>query len=505
MAIAITRQDEFDFCLRRDLVGFTEFMLEVIAPNAFQSFVPNWHHRAVGNALMRVWSGECRRLIILAPPRSLKSIMTSVVFPAWCLGHDPARKFLCASHSLDLVGKHSRDFGLVIRSPPFRRIFPRFALASDREAQNEIVTTMRGGRFATSPGGSVTGRGGDFWIIDDPHKAMEIYSEELRSQPHRWLLDTGYSRLDDKATGAIVLVMQRLHPDDMAGRLIQAGGWEVLELPAYTDRDRLYDMGPGGLHTFRAGHYLQPEREGPDVLDQIRRDMGTALFNAQYLQAPEDMSGGLVKLSYLKFYDDALTVAPDDYVLQSWDIAVSEEPTADWSVCTTWIRRQGVLYLLDVWRARQGMPELIASAKHLARQWSVDEILIESDGVGLPFRQNLISDLQPDRDRHRDPRAEARLSPRSHRGDRWDPRDILIRGHRVSGSKADRLVACLPHIEQGRVRFPNAASWRETYLREVLTFSEVGNGHDDQVDSTSAAIQRLLTRPGAPTLSVRVS
>ena len=97
MAIAITRQDEFDFCLRRDLVGFTEFMLEVIAPNAFQSFVPNWHHRAVGNALMRVWSGECRRLIILAPPRSLKSIMTSVVFPAWCLGHDPARKFLCAS------------------------------------------------------------------------------------------------------------------------------------------------------------------------------------------------------------------------------------------------------------------------------------------------------------------------------------------------------------------------------------------------------------------------
>jgi predicted phage terminase large subunit-like protein len=504
MALAVTKQDEFDFFLRRDFVGFAEFMLEVIAPNAFQSFVPSWHHHAISNALMRVWWGECRRLIIVAPPRSLKSVMTSVAFPAWCLGHDPAQKFLCASHSLDLVGKHSRDFGLVIRSPAFRRIFPHFALAADREAQNEIVTTMRGGRFATSPGGSVTGRGGDFWIIDDPHKADEIYSEELRGKPHRWFLDTALSRLDDKSKGAIVLVMQRLHPEDMAGRLIQAGGWEVLELPAYTDRDRVYDLGAGREHTFRAGEYLQPEREGRAALDQIRREMGTPLFNAQYLQAPEEMSGGLVKFDYLHFYDEPLAVAPDDYVLQSWDIAVSEEPTADWSVCTTWIRRRGILYLLDVWRARQGLPELIASAKRLARQWSVDEILIETDGVGLPFRQSLVAGLQPDASRRRDTRAEARLSPRAMRGEGWDPNDVLIRGERAVRSKADRLVACLPHIEAGRVRLPTSASWREVYLRELLTFSEAGNGHDDQVDSTSAAIQRLITRPGAPTISLRV-
>lgn len=504
MAVSITRQDEYDYFLRRDLVGFTEFMLEVIAPNAFQSFVPSWHHRATANALMRVWKGECRRLIIVAPPRSLKSIMTSVVFPAWCLGHDPARKFLCASHSLDLVGKHSRDFGLVVRSQPYLRIFPRFRLASDREAQNEIVTTMRGGRFATSPGGSVTGRGGDIWIIDDPHKADEIYSEELRGRPHRWFLDTALSRLDDKATGSIILVMQRLHPDDMAGRLMQAGGWEVLELPAYTDRDRVYDLGGGQLHIFRAGEYLQPEREGAAALDQIRREMGTALFNAQYLQSPDDMSGGLVKFAYLHFYEGALTVAPDDYVLQSWDVAVSEEPTADWSVCTTWIRRRGVVYLLDVWRARQGMPELLASAKRLARLWSVDEILIETDGVGLPFRQSLVSGLQPHRDRHRDPRAEARLSPRAHRGEGWDAHDVLIRGQRVVGSKADRLVSCLPQIEEGRVSFPSSAPWRGVYLRELLTFSEASGGFDDQVDSTSAAIQRLLTRPGAPLINLRV-
>lgn len=504
MKTSITGLDELDFFVRRDLAGFTELMLQVIAPNAYQSFVPNWHHRAVAAALMKVWRGECRRLIIVAPPRTLKSIMTSVAFPAWCLGHDPARKFLCASHSLDLVGKHSRDFGLLIRSPVYHRIFPRLCLAADREAQNEIVTTLRGGRFATSPGGSVTGRGGDFWIIDDPHKADEIYSEELRGRPHRWFLDTALSRLDDKTKGAIVLVMQRLHPDDMAGRLIMAGGWEVLELPAYTDRDRVYDLGNSFTHTYRAGEYLQPEREGRDALDQIRREMGVGLFNAQYLQSPQDMSGGLVKFEYLHFYDDHLVIQPDDYVLQSWDVAVSEEPTADWSVCTIWIRRRGVTYLLDVWRQRQGLPELVASAKRLARQWSVDEILVETDGVGLPFRQSLVSSLQSHHDRHRDIRAEARLSPRAERGDRWDPNDVLIRGKRVTGSKADRLVGCLGQIEAGRVRFPKAAPWKETYLRELLTFSETSGGHDDQVDSTSAAILRLATPPGAPIISLRV-
>lgn len=505
MTLAITEQDELDCLARQDFAGFNEMMLRTVAPAAFEAFRPNWHHLAMAEALMKVWRGECRRLIIVAPPRSLKSLTVSVAFPAWCLGKNPTVRFLCASHSLDLVGKHSRDFGLICRSPPYQRIFPGFRLASDREAQNDIVTQQRGGRYAASPGGSLTGRGGQFWIIDDPHKADEIYSEELRSRPHRWFLDTALTRLDDKATGAIILVMQRLHPDDMAGRLIQAGGWELLELPAYTDRDRVYDLGHGWTHTFRAGEYLQPDREGPEALDQVRREMGTALFNAQYLQAPEAMSGGLVKYEYLQFYDGPLVVAPDDYVLQSWDIAVSEEPTADWSVCTTWINRRGVLYLIDVWRARQGLPELIVTAKRLARQFSVDEILIETDGVGLPFRQSLIVDLQPRGDRRRNvERPETRNSPRAHRGDRWDAADILIKGERAGNSKATRLIACTPHLQSGRVRFPREAPWREAYLRELLNFTETGGGFDDQVDSTSAAINRLLQRRGAPIVNVQV-
>lgn len=499
----ITPHDELSCLARRDFAGFNELMLRMVAPNAFENFIPSWHHRVLAHALMRVWQGECRRLIIVAPPRSLKSITTSVAFPAWCLGQDPARRFLCASHSLDLVGKHSRDFGLVVRSPLYRQIFPKFRLASDREAQNDIVTTLRGGRFATSPGGSLTGRGGDWWIIDDPHKADDIYSSELRGRPHRWFLDTAITRLDDKASGAIVLVMQRLHPDDMAGRLIQAGGWEVLELPAFTDRDRVYDLGNGLTHTFRAGEYLQPEREGPEVLDQLRRDMGLGPYNAQYLQNPENMAGGLVKYEYLHFYEGELSIQPDDYVLQSWDIAVSDQQTADWSVCSTWIRRGGVVYLVDVWRARQGLPELIMSAERLAREYSVDEVLIETDGVGLPFYQALVAKLQSSRGRRRDVRAEARLSPRAYRGDLWDPQDIMIRGRRAGSSKAARLVGCTPHLQSGKVRFPNRASWWDCYLKEMLNFTEDGGGFDDQVDSTSAAILRLMTRPRAPIIHLQ--
>lgn len=501
--VEITPHDELHYFARRDFAGFNELMLRVVAPNAFQNLIPAWHHRVLAHALMRVWRGGCRRLIIVAPPRSLKSITTSVAFPAFCLGHDPGRRFLCASHSLDLVGKHSRDFGLIVRSPLYRQLFPRFRLASDREAQNDIVTTLRGGRYATSPGGSLTGRGGDWWIIDDPHKADDVYSAELRGRPHRWFLDTAVTRLDDKATGAIVLVMQRLHPDDMAGRLIQAGGWEVLELPAFTDRDRVYDLGNELTHTYRAGEYLQPEREGAEVLDQIRRDMGLGPYNAQYLQNPDAMTGGLVKYEYLHFYDGQVSVRPDDYVLQSWDVAVSDQQTADWSVCSTWIKRAGLLYLIDVWRARQGLPELIASAKRLARKFSVDEVLIETDGVGLPFYQSLVAELQPRRDRRRDVRAEARLSPRAYRGDDWDAQDIMIRRHRVGASKATRLVWCTPHLQSGKVRFPRTAPWWDTYLRELLNFTEDGGGFDDQVDSTSAAIQRLLTRPGAPIVHIQ--
>ena len=503
--LLITDQDELDFCIRRDLLGFTEFMLKIVAPNAFENFTPSWHHAAIAHALTRVWKGECLRLIIVAPPRSLKSIMTSVAFPAWGLGNDPSRRFMCASHGLDLVGKHSRDFGLIIRCPDFYRLFPRFRLASDREAQNDIVTTLRGCRFATSPGGSLTGRGGDFWIIDDPHKADEIYSAELRGRPHRWFLDTAYTRLDNKATGAIVLVMQRLHPEDLAGQLIRASGWEVLELPAYTDRDRVYDLGGGLTHLYRAGEYLQPEREGPAVLAQVRATMGPALYNAQYLQSPEDMANGIVKHEYLHFYDGPIAIEPDDYVLQSWDVAVSEEPTADWSVCTTWIKRAGVAYLLDVWRGRQGLPELLLTARRLAREMSVDEILIETDGVGLPFRQTLMAQMQPRGGRNRDLRAEQRLAPRAHRGDLWDPRDILIKSLRVGATKATRLVTCTPHLQNGGVRFPASAPWKDAYMRELLAFTELGGGFDDQVDSTSAAILRLLSRQGPPVVNVNIS
>lgn len=505
MSVRVTLQDELDFLARRDLLGFVELMLEVVAPSAYETFTPNWHHRALVHALMRVRRGECKRLIIVAPPRSLKSIITTVAFPAWWLGQDPTRKFLCASHGLDLVGKHSRDFGLTIRYPAYARLFPRFRLASDREAQNEIVTTQRGGRFATSPGGSLTGRGGHCWIIDDPHKADEIYSDELRNRPHRWFLDTAISRLDDKTEGAIILVMQRLHPDDMAGRLIQAGGWEVLEFPAYTDCDRTYDLGGGETHVFRAGEYLQPEREGRETLDHLRREMGTALFNAQYLQSPEDMTGGLVKVDWIKLYDGVLEVRPDDYVLQSWDVAVSEELTADWSVCTTWIRRGGAAYLINVWRGRQGLPDLLVTAEHLARQQSCDEILIETDGVGLPFYQSLRQRLHPGGMHRRDMRAETRLQPRAYRGPEWDPNDVLIRGQRAGTGKVARLIACTPPFEAGKVLFPREAPWRSDYMRELLTFSENGGGHDDQVDSTSAAIQRLMSRPGAPTISVTVT
>ncbi|MDB5440800.1 MAG: hypothetical protein JWM33_3227 [Caulobacteraceae bacterium] len=496
--------EDYHALLRHSFSGFAEAMLQYTAPAAFETFQHNWHIEAIGHALTRVANGELRRLIILAPPRSLKSHMASVAFPAWLLGRDPSKRILCASHSLDLATKLSRDFRQVVQSPLYRQLYPGFRIGADRDAVNEIVTTRRGARYSTSIGGPAVGRGGDIWILDDLHKPDEVYSEELREKPYRWFRDTALTRLDDKATGAIVLVMQRLHPEDIAARLIAAGSWEVLCLPAIASQDIEVQVSARRRHTFRAGDYLQPLREGAQVLDEQRRAQGTLLFNAQYQQAPEDMSGGVVRPHWIQRYEAPLTPRRGDYVLQSWDVAVSEEQTADYSVCTTWVRRGQHSYLVDVWRHRRDLPDLARTAIANAETWSANEVVVEADGVGLPFYQLLSESVRRARGGATHRRSLRPLSQRPVRDEPWSlaELEVLRRSHRTD--KVERLVACTPQIETGEVRFPTSAPWLEVYMRELLTFNGK-SGHDDQVDSTSQALERLKTLTHGRTIRVAVT
>ena len=208
---------------RDDFYSFVQASLPVVSPGA--SFSPNWHIEAMAFALSRVLNGEIKRLIITVPPRSLKSICASVAFPAYVLGHDPTRRIICVSYARGLARKHANDCRALMRSPLYRRLFPKTGISGAKDTELEFATTLGGNRLATSVGGTLTGRGGNIIVIDDPMKPQDAHSEAARESTKQWYSNTLLSRLDDKTKDAIVVVMQRLHLDDLVGHLLEQEGW----------------------------------------------------------------------------------------------------------------------------------------------------------------------------------------------------------------------------------------------------------------------------------------
>ena len=182
-----------------DLAPFTALAFSAVAPGA--TYLPNWHIRAIAYALERVARGECKRLIITMPPRSLKSVTASVAFPAWLLGRDPTKKVICVSYAQNLAVNLANNFRNVVDSPWYRAMFPAFKVSARKNTENELQTTLGGGRLATSTGGQLTGRGGDIIIIDDPLKADEAHSETARTKCAEWVRTTLMSRFDNPSRG----------------------------------------------------------------------------------------------------------------------------------------------------------------------------------------------------------------------------------------------------------------------------------------------------------------
>jgi hypothetical protein len=214
--------------LRSDLRYFVWKCFQTILPGT--PYQPNWHIEAIVHQLMRVQAGEVSRLLINQPPRSLKSICVSVAYVAWLLGHDPTRRIIVVSYANEFAAELHRQFRMIIDAAWYRALFPTMGPARDTGA--ELVTTAGGSRYATSIGGTLTGRGADLIIVDDPLKAEEAMSEPARKRAIDWYAGTLVSRLNDKRNGPIVVVMQRLHENDLAGHLLEQGGWEHLDLPA---------------------------------------------------------------------------------------------------------------------------------------------------------------------------------------------------------------------------------------------------------------------------------
>jgi predicted phage terminase large subunit-like protein len=450
--------DEYAALLRRNLYAFIARTFYELNPET--EFKPNWHIEVIAAELEACWRGESTRLIINVPPRSLKSQAASVAFPAWLLGQRPGAQIICASYGQDLANKHAIDCRAVLSSGFYRSIFPT-RLSPQRQAVHEFMTTQKGVRLATSVGGVLTGRGADFIIIDDPLKPDEALSETQRNAVNAWYDHTLYSRLNDKKTGCIILIMQRLHEDDLVGHVLcQGNKWKVLRFPAIAEENEVYSIQtPFGRRRFqrRVGEALHADRESLEILQNIRETQGEYNFAGQYQQAPAPLGGGIVKAGWFKTYASNELPPKFEMVFQSWDTANKPTELSDYSVCTTWGVKEKHIYLLHVLRRRMGYPALKRAVAEQAEAFRPKEIVIEDKASGTQLIQELVHDGV-------------------HGVRRYEPTmDKIMRLHTVSST-----------IENGFVHLPEKAEWLSEYLHELTTFPK--GKHDDQADSTSQAL-----------------
>jgi predicted phage terminase large subunit-like protein len=328
-------------------------------------------------------------------------------------------------------------------------------ISAMKNTQTEVVTTRNGFRLAMSVDGALTGRGGDIIIIDDPIDALAAaISQKARDHVRDWYFNTLLSRLDDKRNGAIVLVMQRLHEDDLAGILLRGSDeWTLLSLPAIAEQDEEIPIGNGRIHYRRAGDVLHAERVSRNDLESLRAELGAEIFAAQHQQQPVAPGGAMIKRDWIPRYDQ---LPKSGQIIQSWDVASKQGEENDYSVCSTLLVHENKYYLIHVLRGRFDFPTLRTKVLELAKLRKPSHILIEDAGVGTALIQELknshfsVIPVKPEHD------------------------------------KKIRMAIQSGKFENGQVFFPKEAPWLADLEAELFAFPR--GRHDDQVDSLSQAL-----------------
>jgi predicted phage terminase large subunit-like protein len=448
-------EDAFNAILRSDAYAFLHRCFLPLNPGT--PFLRNWHIAAILYRLEQIRNGKINRLIINLPPRYLKSIICSVAFPAFLLGHNPSYRIICLSYGADLSTKHAADFRAIVQSSWYRRAFPKLRIA--RTADSDVFTTKRGYRKTTSVGGALTGLGGNLFVIDDPQKPVDAQSQPLRDSLNAWFSNTLMSRLDNKQSGAIIVVMQRVHLNDLTGYLTEnSEGWTILNLAAIAEEDEAIPIGDQQNHHRHAGEALHPERDSLAAWEIVKKENGSEVFQAQYQQSPVPPGGAMIRRSWLRYYDIPPVQTYQTKVIQSWDCAAKEGAQNSWSVCTTWlIVDKKDYYLLDVTRGRYEYPRLRQTALTLAERYNPSAIVIEEASTGIALGQDL-----------------------------KEMGRFRVRPVPVDRDKVTRLYVQAAKFEAGRVYFPRNAPFLPDLEAELLTFPQ--GKHDDQVDSITQAL-----------------
>ncbi|MDX2050714.1 MAG: phage terminase large subunit [Rickettsiaceae bacterium] len=447
--------------LKNDFGSFIHKSFKTLNPS--MKYYRNWHIDLIAEHLLAVERGDIKRLIINMPPRCLKSLTVSVAWPAWLLGRNPANRIIVASYSQLLSNKLSLDTRFLISSDWYKSVFQGTVLHAKQNQKSKFMTTKYGFRFSTSVGGTATGEGGDILIVDDPHNPSHMFSNALRKKAINWFSETFSTRLNNRNEGKIVIVMQRLHDEDLSGFLIknQEEEWHVLKIPIMTEEDTEFSFG-NVSYSMKKNDTLSPDLFSKEVIDKLIKEVGMHNFNAQYLQKPDSLSSGLLKAEYLCYYKNL----PEkfDYIIQSWDTAIKIDPTSDFSAMTCWGVKDNLYYLITSVQEKLEYPRLKSKILELASKYSPKIILIEDRSSG----HSLIQDLKYQT-------------------------NFRIISCKAVQEKVVRFATHLEIFEQGRVLLPEYGLTRTNVESQLIKFPNCKN--DDIVDSISQFLHFVKNEP----------
>lgn len=426
----------------------------------YKDYKIGWVHQEIcetlDNFLKDLIDGKRPRLIITMPPRSGKSEIVSRRFPAYFLGKYPDLSIISVSYSASLAEDFSRDVQRIIDSDEYKKIFPNTKL-SDKKDKNykrtsdffEIVD-HKGVYCSAGVGGSITGKGCDILIIDDPIKnRQEANSETVRKKIYDWYSSTAYTRLSP--IGGVIMMCTRWHLDDLIGKVLSDKNqkpFHVISYPAIAEHDEPHR---------KQGEALHPERFSLEILNEIKSTLSTADWLSLYQQKPVPEGGAIFETSKLRYYDESSEPKRFDQIIGSWDMTFKENKTSDFVVGQLWGRKGADFYLLDMVRDRMDFVKTLKVFINFANKHkNCNCWLVEDKANGTAIISTLkkhISGIIP-------------ITPKE--------------------SKQERAYAITPYLEAGNIFFPKNQNFTKDLEEEMLQFP--AGAHDDTVDSMTQAL-----------------